>query len=107
MKKVKKSDLRSLIWNNYLNMVRHIPIFKTGNQPFDMIRIDVNSVCINVYDNKEFLSEENHMECLKNLATHIEALTFGNLKVINMGCEKGEDWYLTWMNIACAYEIAE
>lgn len=105
MKKVKKSDLRTLIWDSYLHFVKCVPMLDTGKQPCNIIRVDVNSVCISVYDQNEFNSEAYQKALMQNFAEHINAITFGNLKVIDMGCDMENSF--AWVHIANAYEVVE
>lgn len=105
MKKVKKSDLRTLIWDSYLHFAKGVPMLKTGKQPCNIIWVDVNSVCISVYDENEFDSEDDQKALMQNFAEHIDAITFGNLKVIDMGCDIESKF--AWVHIANAYEVVE
>ena len=111
MKKVKKSDLKNLICKSYLFFVKGIMVEDYAKirsicetRKVSPIRIDVNSVCIHVYDSNKFDSEENQKARVQTFADHIEAITFGNLKVINMDCPLSN---FTWVSIANGYEIID
>lgn len=106
MKKVKKQDLEHMMWECYLNIVYpDVQTMNARDQLSTMIWVDVNSIRINVNDKNNFNSKKHQMECLENFASHIEALSFGNLKVINKECKEKENSYYTFIQIACAYEV--
>lgn len=107
MKTVKERDLRKLIWKHYHHIFKQIPLLETDDQACTSIQVDVNSVCINVYDVHPFDSKADQEAFLHDFAKLVEDLTFGNLKVVDMGCEVNEDSYFTWLHIANAYEVIE
>lgn len=107
VKKVKKQDLKDLIWMHYLHTVRQIPLLETARQNSYIISVSVNSISINVYDTASFDSNDDQEACLDNFAKLIEALTFGNLKVVDRGCEVNGNSYLTYLHIANAYEVVD
>ena len=102
MKTVKESDLRRLIWDSYLHWVHGIPMLDAHKQLSTNIHVDVNSVCINLYDKREFNSEDERKESMKIFADYINDITFGNLKVVDMGCNIESKF--SWVHIANAYE---
>lgn len=104
MKKVKASDLRDLIWDQYLHIVYHVPILECCNETCYSIRIDVNSVCINIYDTNTYESDDDQKVFLQKFANRIEELTSGKLKAIEIGCEKKNASYLRWLHIAVEYD---
>ena len=110
MKRVKRQELRDLIWEHYLNKVRRVPMLDAYKQPIDTIyALKVDTICIQLYDKKPFDSKLNQESFLQDFANAIEEITLGNLKVVNMGCAINENdgSYLTWVHIASAYEVID
>ena len=110
MKKVRKCDLVELISQYYCNFIRFMPTLEIADGKHG-ISILINSICIHVIDHNEFDSESDQEACMQDFAKQIEAITFGNLKVTYKGCKiKGKGIgksFLSWMDIANAYEVVE
>lgn len=106
MKKVRKNDLVQLIAQYYCNFIRLMPVdeIEDGNNGVSIL---VNSICIYVIDNNKFSSISEQELCMQNFAKQIEAITFGNLKVTYKGCKNKGNSFVSWMDIANAYEVVE
>lgn len=112
LKRVRKDDLRKLILQWYFEYVKHIPAKDAYHYEAEGIVLDVNTICVNLYDASEFDYVNDQESYLDNLAEHIKEMSFGNLKVVSYGCEENEDekhnWtYSTWLNIAVKYEVID
>ena len=102
MKTVKKRELERLVRDSYLHLVHCIPMLDTPKQPRTIIDVNVNSICISIYDHCEFDSEDDQNALMQNFADYINKITFGNLKVADMGCNIESKF--SWVHIANAYE---
>ena len=97
MKRVRRTDLKFLIAVYYKMFLD--PEQKPLNDILDDhgdIKIDINSVYINVFNIKNHFGDEL---AIGNFSRQIEAVTFGNLKVTY--------WNNSCIYIANSYEIAE
>lgn len=113
MKRVKKRDLEELLATFYMS-VESIPIsdFINGTNKGEKVQLDINSVCIYMFDRNKFEDVQKRKEDIKKFAKKIEDVTFGNLKVVESDIYKVEsDIYkyefacLTSVVIANAYEV--
>ena len=105
MKAVRMQDLFNLIASYYSEFIdpEHKPINDIINELGD-IQIDINSIYITIWDLRGLFSKDNiKMSIMTEFAKNLEAVTFGNLKVIRIGCRKSA----VWIEIANAYEVIE
>ena len=106
MKKVRKCDLVNLIAQYYCNFIRLMPRDEIADGKHG-VSIVVNSICIHVIDYNEFCSKSEQDSRMREFANQIEAVTFGNLKVTYKGFKIEGNSFLSWMDIANAYEVVE
>lgn len=108
MKKVRRKDLEYLIAHYYWEFIdpEHKPINDIIAGHGD-VQIDINSVCIFVKDCSSFSNVYDKKAFMQEFANKIEEVTFGNLKVTNMGCEEKDASYYSWLDIANAYEVID
>ena len=105
MKAVRREDLINLIASYYCEFIDpdHKPINDILNGYGD-IQIDIDSIHITVRDFRGLFSRDIVKSAIMTeFAKNLEAVTFGNLKVIRIGGRKNS----VWIEIANAYEVIE
>ena len=113
MKKVKMSELEYTIREAYQYVVFGTDIQKCCEDEVNFklpFRIEINSICITIWDCNPCTSDEERNKKLNDFKNYLDAISFGNLKVIDMGCGCKEDPkypYSTYVIIANGYELVE
>ncbi len=106
MTKVKSNDLKRLIAQYYCNFIENVSVYDVINGRTD-INIEMNSIYIKVSSHNRFSDVKARKKKMEKFAKHIEAVTFGNLKVAYMICKIDGPFYVTHMDIANSYEVIE
>ena len=105
MKKVKKYDLLTVLSRGY---TRYVNFSVSPVEIIDRevcVDIEVNSIYIAIIDRSEFDSEKAQEARMHDFAKYIEAITFGNLKVVYTYCEIDGNYFFSYVEMASAYEI--
>ena len=107
MKAVRRQDLINLIASYYCEFIdpEHKPINDIIDGHGD-IQIEIDSIYISIGDFRGLFSKDDVKKVIMTeFAKNLEAVTFGNLKVIRIVCSKRSG--RMWIEIANAYEVIE
>ena len=107
MKAVRRQDLINLIAGYYREFLD--PEHKSINdiiKGYGDIEIYIDSIFISIVDCRGLFSNDDVKKVIMTeFAKNLEAVTFGNLKVIRVACNKTSG--IMWIEIANAYEVIE